>query len=149
MALSPVDRPAFPARRPGHVINLHLQQVVGEPLATLVQRVAFPTLTVGMMCDRVIHDHQKKFEITNIPAQTSNESMNDNVLLSLTRDEALVSFEWLAGLDSKNVIPCDDHSEEVVLWRLHAQLEKVLVEPFSPNYRDLLDSSRKAVTESE
>jgi hypothetical protein len=73
----------------------------------------------------------------------------DEVVLSLSRDEALVLFEWLARLDSTNSFTCEDHAEEVVLWTLHGRLEKVLAEPFSPQYTEMLNAARQRVRESE
>ena len=62
--------------------------------------------------------------------------------LELTEDEALVLFEWLSRLDERDEPPCEDPAEEHVLWSLHGQLEKQLVEPFQENYRQLLESAR-------
>jgi hypothetical protein len=60
---------------------------------------------------------------------------NRMLKLELTSDEALVLFEWLARLDEREAFPCEDPAEERVLWTLHAQLEKLLAEPFQANYR--------------
>lgn len=65
--------------------------------------------------------------------------------LELSDDEALVFFEWLARHDERDVFPVDDKSEELVLVRLHGQLEKMLVEPFRPDYGDLVDQARRRV----
>lgn len=34
----------------------------------------------------------------------------------LTEDQALVLFEFLSRLDEQDAFPCEDESEEVVLW---------------------------------
>jgi hypothetical protein len=65
--------------------------------------------------------------------------------LELTEDQALVFFEWLARLDEQDAFPCEDPAEEQVLWSLHGQLEKLLVEPFQPNYRELVEKARTRV----
>lgn len=65
--------------------------------------------------------------------------------LELTQDEALVIFEWLARLDEKDALPCEDPAEQQVLWSLHGQLEKVLVEPLRPNYRELVEEARARI----
>jgi len=67
--------------------------------------------------------------------------------LELTQDEALVLFEWLSRLDERDAFPCDDPAEEQVLWSLHGQLQKVLVEPFQENYGELVQQARMRVRE--
>ncbi len=62
--------------------------------------------------------------------------------LELTNDEALVLFDWLARLDGQDALPVEDAAEETVLWSLLAQLEKVLVEPFRPDYDDRVERAR-------
>ncbi|MCG8556724.1 MAG: hypothetical protein MJD61_15775 [Proteobacteria bacterium] len=68
--------------------------------------------------------------------------------LELTSDEALVFFEWLSRLDERDALPVEDPAEEQVLWRLHGQLEKTLVEPFRSDYDALLKDARKKVRDS-
>lgn len=68
--------------------------------------------------------------------------------LQLSNDEALVLFEWLARQDEKDSFPVEDAAEEQVLWSLHGQLEKALVEPFGPNYRELVLQARERVKEN-
>jgi hypothetical protein len=70
----------------------------------------------------------------------------DGISLSLTRDEALVLFEWLAKCDSTDFLGCEDHAEEIVLSRLHAQLEKLLVEP---SHRGIERCSKRRGNECE
>ena len=69
--------------------------------------------------------------------------------LELTHDEALVLFEWLARLDERDAFPCEDPAEEKVLWSLHAQLEKLLVEPFQEDYQELVELARRRVRGEE
>ena len=71
------------------------------------------------------------------------------VLLTLSKAEALVLFEWLASLDESQMPPFAHPSEEKVLWKVEGQLESVLVEPFAPNYRELLTQARRAVESGE
>jgi hypothetical protein len=68
-----------------------------------------------------------------------------SVRLHLTHDEALVLFEWLSEREDDGALdPLIEHwSEQLVLWRLQGQLEKALVEPFHPEYRELLASARE------
>jgi hypothetical protein len=67
------------------------------------------------------------------------------VLLTLSKSEALVLFEWLASLDASQIPLFAHPSEEKVLWKIEGQLESVLPEPFAPNYRELLTQARRAV----
>jgi hypothetical protein len=68
------------------------------------------------------------------------------VTLELSADEALVLFDWLARTsDADHPVAFDDHAEKVVLWNLECQLEEVLVEPFSENYRALVHAARAAL----
>jgi hypothetical protein len=68
--------------------------------------------------------------------------------LKLTDDQALVLFEWLARLDEGDAFPIEDPAEEQVLWALHAQLEKALVQPFKANYHELVKQARMRVKET-
>ena len=68
--------------------------------------------------------------------------------LELSQDEALVLFEWLSRLNERDAFPCEDPAEQQVLWSLHAQLEKVMVEPFLENYRALVAEARARVKAS-
>jgi hypothetical protein len=71
------------------------------------------------------------------------------VLLKLSKAEALVLLEWLANLDSLQTPPFSHPSEEKVLWTLEGQLESILVESFAPNYKDLLSQARGIVETGE
>lgn len=70
--------------------------------------------------------------------------MSEIINISLSKNQALVLFEFLSrfsGNDSKLTI--EDQSEERVLWDLCCDLEKILVEPFQENYRELLNQARE------
>jgi hypothetical protein len=70
-----------------------------------------------------------------------------NVTVSLTQDEALVLFEWLAA---ERWDPTIQHpAERRVLWDLEAQLERVLVAPLRPDYGALLAAARQRVAGAE
>ena len=66
----------------------------------------------------------------------------DSVTLTLSKQQALVLFEWASNLDSTKHEIFQHPAEEKVIWDITAQLEKALVEPFAPNYRVLLDNAR-------
>ncbi len=63
--------------------------------------------------------------------------------LTLTADQALVLFEWLAREDGTGTLPIKHQSEQNVLWEIQAQLEKTLVVPLRPDYEVLLAAARE------
>lgn len=76
--------------------------------------------------------------------------MNDEVSIGLSRDQALVLFEWLARTGSgEQPAAFEDQAEQRVLWDLEAALEKHLAEPFRSDYRDLLEAARSRVRDVE
>jgi hypothetical protein len=69
----------------------------------------------------------------------------EKVRLELSRDEALVLFEWLARFNKADGRDFEDQAEQRVLWDMEAKLESVLVEPFDPKYSELLAQARARV----
>lgn len=61
--------------------------------------------------------------------------------------EALVLFELLASQRIESAIPDLEAPERNVLWALESYLEKILVEPFSPDYAKLLEEARRKLIE--
>ena len=68
------------------------------------------------------------------------------VTLELSADEALVLFEFLTRT-SEHETPelFDDQAEEKVLWLLEGALQRILVEPFRPDYDALLLNARNRI----
>lgn len=66
----------------------------------------------------------------------------ETITISLTKTQALVLFEWLSNVDDAEDTKYDYDAEQRVVWKLQAQLEKTLVEPFQDKYSDILDSAR-------
>jgi len=63
--------------------------------------------------------------------------------LTITDNEALVLFEFLARFNqSEHADIFEDQAEQKILWILEGQLEKQLVEPFRPDYKDLIREAR-------
>ena len=60
----------------------------------------------------------------------------------LTCDEALVLFEFLQRFSETGSFSIADQAEERALWNLSCILQKMLVEPFAPNYAELLAQAR-------
>lgn len=68
--------------------------------------------------------------------------MKSQVAVMLSRDEALVLFEALAsGAARRSVSP----GTQAALDSIEAQLERVLVEPFKPNYVELVAAAEHRI----
>lgn len=76
--------------------------------------------------------------------------MAHEVSIGLSRDQALVLFEWLARTGAgEQPAAFEDQAEQRVLWDLEAALEAVLAEPFKSDYRDRLEAARGRVRDEE
>lgn len=76
--------------------------------------------------------------------------MNDKITIELTKDEALVLFDFLGRFneqDHKNIF--EDQAEQKTFWLIEGQLEKILVEPFKPNYSDIIKQARDKIRDNE
>lgn len=62
----------------------------------------------------------------------------NEVLLKLSSDEALVIFEFLSRFDKDGSLKIEDQSEERALWNLHCLIEESLPSLFNPDYKSLL-----------
>lgn len=65
------------------------------------------------------------------------------VVVALSRVEALVLFEWLARHDG--ALPIEDPSEQDVLWRVEAALERQLDEVLASDYEAAVATARRTV----
>ncbi len=83
--------------------------------------------------------------------------MKEVISIQLTHNEALVLFEFLGRIneledkisEKKETSKIfEDESELKVLWDIEAQLERVLVEPFNPDYKEIIDRARKEINEN-
>ena len=72
-----------------------------------------------------------------------------DVTMTLSHDEALVFLGWLAREDDRNAIVVEHPAEQTVLWRLEAQLERQLVDPFAPDYDRLVAAARDRIDGAE
>lgn len=72
--------------------------------------------------------------------------MTDKIKIDLTKDEAIVLFEFLSRFN-KNIHEemFEDKAEQQVLWDIECLLEKELVEPFHSDYRDIVKRAREIV----
>ncbi len=70
--------------------------------------------------------------------------------LTVTKDEALVLFEFLARFNqTEHPEIFEDQAEQKTLWILEGQLEKQLVEPFDPNYKSIIKEARNKIRDEE
>ena len=67
---------------------------------------------------------------------------NDRAVVSLGRAEALVLFEMLAGFHRQPVLEISHPAERMALIRFFGALQKILLEPFMPDYKALLEAAR-------
>lgn len=75
---------------------------------------------------------------------------NKDITIKFSNDEAVVLFEFLSRFNAeehKDIF--QDQAEEKTLWLIEGQLEKVLVEPFMPNYKDILLEARNRLRDKE
>ncbi len=67
---------------------------------------------------------------------------DSTTILTLQKSEALVLFALLADYESQPCLEARTTAEKIALVRLQGALENVLVEPFMPDYRSLVDEAR-------
>jgi hypothetical protein len=63
--------------------------------------------------------------------------IKEKISLELSKNEALVFFQWLSNFNKKENV-FFDQAEQRVLWDIEAMLESNLAEPFDSNYDILL-----------
>jgi hypothetical protein len=71
------------------------------------------------------------------------------ILLDLTQSEALVLFEFVSRFTEKGLLNIEHQAEERILWSVCGGLEKQLVEPFRPDYDELLREARDIVADPQ
>lgn len=64
--------------------------------------------------------------------------------IELTSEEAIVLFEWLNNNRKREDI-FQDKSEQIVLWSIECQLEKILSEPHSEYYLNALAAAKNHI----
>lgn len=66
--------------------------------------------------------------------------------MTISKDQALVLFDFLARFNEvKRQDVFEDQAEQKTLWVLEGQLEKQLVEPFKPDYENIIKESRNKI----
>jgi hypothetical protein len=74
--------------------------------------------------------------------------MVEDVTLNLTRDEAVVLFDWLVRFNADKGRQFEDQAEQRVLWDLEASLESTLEEALRPDYAQIVAAARSRVRDS-
>ena len=74
-----------------------------------------------------------------------DEIFRGNVRLVLKKEEALVLFEMLVDAKQKSAVPIRDIAERHEIRNLVCLFESALVEPFMPNYNDIIEEARRRV----
>ena len=75
--------------------------------------------------------------------------MNDCVTITLTRDEALVLFEFMARFfdDDEDTLILRHNAEFIALSRVSAQLDKSVSSVFDPSYTTILKAAQDRIAE--
>ena len=71
--------------------------------------------------------------------------MTKDIAIAISHDEALVLFELFSRFEENNQLTLEHNSEYVALSRIAAQIDRSLVEPFSPDYPLLLHQAKSRV----
>lgn len=69
--------------------------------------------------------------------------------LFLTGDEALVLLDWLKRMEHDEGLPMEHAAEGHVVYKVEGHLERVLVEPFHPDYGSIISAARRRVASDE
>ena len=76
-------------------------------------------------------------------------SLDRPITLTLSPDAALVLFELLSRAEASERLGVQHPAEEAVLTQVLGRLERHLVTPFAPDYRERLAAARVGVEQSE
>jgi len=73
--------------------------------------------------------------------------MSQKLVLTLSHNEALVLFDFLARFNEQKQLP--DRAQQQILYNLEAILERQLTEVFSPDYNNLVNSAKHLLLKSD
>ncbi len=75
---------------------------------------------------------------------------DDKVNIELTKEEAIVLFEFLGRFNENDDLSrFEDQSEQRVLWDVECILEKELSEPFRADYQEIVKKAREKVRDDK
>ncbi len=63
---------------------------------------------------------------------------SSNVTVELSEHAPLVLYDWLVRFNAGNEHSFEDQAEQRVIWDVECILERTLVAPLEPRYRELL-----------
>ncbi len=66
----------------------------------------------------------------------------EEVEVKVTKDEALVLFDFLSRFSNNESLNIQDQAEERALWNLTCIFEKALEEPFSREWESIIKAAR-------
>lgn len=71
--------------------------------------------------------------------------MTKKIKVELTKEEAIVLFEYLARVNGNDALSStfESKAEQRVIWNLEATFESIQEEPFRDNYKKILEEARK------
>jgi len=72
-----------------------------------------------------------------------------DVSINLTADEALVLFEWIVAREESTDPNGNPTPEDMALWAIKAALDRQLIEPFLPDYKDRVEAARLRLKRSQ
>ena len=70
---------------------------------------------------------------------------DETVMLKMGKNEALILFELLADFHSQPELRIADNADRLALIRIQGALEKTLIEPFSKEYKQLIERARASL----
>ena len=71
-----------------------------------------------------------------------------DITINLTKDQALVLFEFVSRINEQpdsNIF--EDEAELFALSEVEGQLQKILDEPFRPDYNNIIEKARERIRE--
>ena len=57
----------------------------------------------------------------------------------------IILFEFLSRFSNEEILEIEDQAEARVLWNILCNLEKILAEPFSEKYTEILETAREKI----
>ena len=77
----------------------------------------------------------------------ANAAPHETITLVIGQAEAFILFELLCDFYKESSLQVNDNAERLALVRLHGSLESTLVEPFDPDYHQIITAARNDLTE--
>lgn len=74
---------------------------------------------------------------------------DEEVKISLTKNEAIVLFNFVSRFSDTQKLVIEDQAEERALWNLTCMFEKELAEPFAENYSEILEQAKNNLRDEE